>query len=73
MAHRVDASFQMLLPDKPVDMASCLADVATAWAAFTVALDHYEAELMFSINESRTKPARGRPRKPRLVTPPEAA
>jgi hypothetical protein len=54
MAHRIDASFQMLLPDNPNEMAKCLADVATAWQAFTASLDQYQAEPKFSVNDVRT-------------------
>jgi hypothetical protein len=54
MAHRIEASFQMLLPDSPNEMAGCLAEVAAAWAVFTASLDQYQAELKFSVNDVRT-------------------
>jgi hypothetical protein len=54
MAHRIDAAFQLLLPDNPKEMATALAEVAAAWAAFTASLDQYQAELKFSVNDVRT-------------------
>jgi hypothetical protein len=74
MAHRIDASFQLLLPDSPTEMAACLGEVATAWANFTASLDQSQAELQFSVNEVRTsKRISKRGRKPALVTPPGEA
>lgn len=68
MAHRIDASFQLLLSDNPSEMAACLGEVATAWAQFTASIDQYQAELQFSVNEVRTsKRISKRGRKPALV------
>ena len=76
MAHRIDASYQLLLPDTPNDMAACLAEVAKAWTVFTASLEPYQAQTTFSVTEVRTSTRISkRGRKPRLVpvNPPEAA
>jgi hypothetical protein len=75
MALRIVAAFQMLLPDNASEMASSLADVANAWAAFAASLDQYQAEMSFTVGDIRTStPLRKRGRKPRLVeTPPDEA
>jgi hypothetical protein len=75
MAHRIDATFQMLLSDEPSEMASALSEVAQAWAAFLASLDQYQTEVKFTVGDVRTStPLRKRGRKPRLVeTPPDEA
>jgi hypothetical protein len=69
MIHEIFGSLRVELPEDPRQSAKILADVATAWAAMLETID-LEAEASLTTNEGRTKRA---PRKPRLVTPTEAA
>jgi len=71
MASELYASLRVeLLPD-PLQASGMIADISKAWAAMLEAIG-LEVEASFTINETRTKAVR-KPRKPRLVTPPQDA
>ena len=71
MPHEILASVRVELAEDPQQMAEALGEVAEAWASMLAAIDQRKPDVSFSVNETRNKP--GRPRKPKLVTPPEAA
>jgi hypothetical protein len=54
MAHRINATFSMLLSDNPNEMATSLAEVAKAWTTFVDSLDQYQAEMSFTVGDIRT-------------------
>lgn len=65
------ASIRIEMTDDPRQVAGVLADFGTAWAAMLEKLG-LEVEASITISEGRAKTPR-KPRRPRLVTPPEAA
>ena len=71
MMQELFASVRIEMTDDPRQVAGTLADFGKAWATMleTIGL---EVEASVTISEGRTKVTR-RPRKPRLVSPPEAA
>jgi hypothetical protein len=74
MAKRLYLTAAVMLPTDPFDAAHVYETLAPSWLAFLEALKAtgVEHETKADEMEARAKQVR-RPRKPRLVTPPEAA